>query len=62
MLQIPMGLENDHRGFIDLMSMKALTFEGDYGEEIDRSEIPAEFIELAHEKGKKCSMRFPFFR
>ena len=28
LLQIPIGLENDHRGVIDLVSMKALTFEG----------------------------------
>ena len=47
---MPMGLESDHRGVIDLVSMKALTFEGEHGEELIESEIPAEFIELAREK------------
>ncbi len=50
LLQIPMGLESDHRGVIDLVSMKALTFGGEHGEELIESEIPADFIELAHEK------------
>jgi elongation factor G len=50
LLQIPMGLENDHRGVIDLVSMKALSFQGNHGEEMVEEEIPAEFIELAHAK------------
>jgi elongation factor G len=50
LLQVPMGLEKDHRGVIDLVSMKALTFEGDHGEELIESEIPAEFIDLARAK------------
>jgi elongation factor G len=50
LLQIPMGLENDHRGVIDLVSMKALTFQGKHGEEMVEEEIPAEFIDLAHAK------------
>ncbi len=50
LLQLPMGLEKDHRGVIDLVSMKALTFEGEHGEELIESEIPAEFIDLARAK------------
>ena len=50
LLQVPMGLERDHRGVIDLVSMKALTFEGEHGEELIESEIPAEFIDLARTK------------
>ncbi len=50
LLQVPMGLEKDHRGVIDLVSMKALTFEGEHGEELIESEIPAEFIDLARAK------------
>ena len=45
-----MGLESDHRGVIDLVSMKALTFGGEHGEELIESEIPADFIDLAHAK------------
>ncbi len=50
LLQIPMGLESDHRGIIDLVRMKALAFSGDNGEEITESDIPAEFADLAKEK------------
>ncbi|MDR3567505.1 MAG: elongation factor G [Syntrophobacteraceae bacterium] len=50
MLQVPMGLEKDHRGVIDLVSMKALSFDGEHGEEILETEIPAEFVDLAKEK------------
>ncbi|MBM3312805.1 MAG: GTP-binding protein, partial [Candidatus Aminicenantes bacterium] len=32
LLQLPIGLEDDHRGVIDLVSMKALIFEGRDGE------------------------------
>ncbi len=55
-----MGLENDHQGVIDLVTMKALTFEGEHGEELTETEIPAEFTDLAQaEKGAKCSMPYP---
>ncbi len=50
MLQIPMGLEKDHRGVIDLVSMKALSFDGEHGEELMEIDIPAEFAELARQK------------
>ncbi len=50
MLQVPMGLEKDHAGVIDLVSMKALIFDGDHGEELQETEIPAEYAELAQEK------------
>ena len=44
LLQIPIGLEADHRGVVDLVKMKAYTFEGDRGETIRESEIPAELL------------------
>lgn len=50
MLQIPLGLEHDHRGFVDLISMKAVSFEGEFGEQIVEAEIPDELLELAREK------------
>jgi elongation factor G len=40
MMQLPIGLESDHEGVIDLVSMKAVYFDGDSGEEIRRGEIP----------------------
>jgi len=50
LLQIPLGLESDHRGVIDLIRMKALSFEGDHGEQIVETEIPEEHLELARSK------------
>jgi elongation factor G len=50
MIQLPMGLEKDHNGVIDLVTMKALSFDGDHGEQLLESEIPAEFADLAREK------------
>ena len=39
-MQIPIGLEADHEGVVDLVSMKAVYFEGDRGENIRMEEIP----------------------
>ncbi|RKZ12875.1 elongation factor G, partial [bacterium] len=44
MMQIPIGLEADHRGVIDLVEMKALIFEGENGEKISIEEIPADLL------------------
>jgi len=41
MAQLPIGLEDKHEGVIDLVKMKAVTFEGDNGERVVESEIPA---------------------
>lgn len=42
-LHLPMGLEQDFAGVIDLIAMEALYFEGDYGEQVGRQPIP-EFL------------------
>lgn len=42
MLQLPIGLEADFEGIIDLVRMKAVYFRGDAGEELVIEEIPAE--------------------
>ncbi len=46
-IQIPMGLEANFKGLIDLLKMKAYTFEGEKGEKIIEGEIPAEYLEEA---------------
>ncbi len=46
-LQLPIGLEQDHRGVIDLLTMQALYFEGPSGEEVRATEIPADLAEAA---------------
>ena len=43
LLQIPMGLESDLKGMVDLISQKAIYFEGPNGEDIIEKEIPAEY-------------------
>ncbi|XP_059483292.1 elongation factor G, mitochondrial [Neocloeon triangulifer] len=52
-LQIPIGLEGDLSGVIDLIKQRALYFEGDHGEKIEEKEIPpfmrAEAEERRHE-------------
>ncbi len=39
-LQIPIGLEDQHEGVIDLLTMEAVTFSGDKGTVITRGPIP----------------------
>ncbi|HLG22663.1 MAG TPA: elongation factor G, partial [Candidatus Manganitrophaceae bacterium] len=39
---MPIGLENDYRGTIDLTNMKAYYFDGDNGEIVREEEIPAD--------------------
>tara|TARA_B100002051_G_scaffold276170_3_gene322923 strand:+ start:8725 stop:10887 length:2163 start_codon:yes stop_codon:yes gene_type:complete len=42
-IQIPMGAENDMKGVVDLITMKAYYFEGEMGMEVKEDEIPEEF-------------------
>jgi elongation factor G len=39
-MQIPIGLESDFQGIVDLISMKALYFDGSSGEQVRLEEIP----------------------
>jgi elongation factor G len=50
MMQIPIGLEDKHLGVVDLVTMKALYFEGEDGTEMVEREIPAELLDLAEER------------
>ena len=40
LLQLPIGLEENHEGIVDLIRMKAYTFSGPNGETITESDIP----------------------
>ena len=42
MIQIPMGAGETFEGIIDLVSMKALYFDGNDGEKVREEPIPAE--------------------
>jgi elongation factor G len=44
MMQIPIGLEGDHQGVIDLVTMSAYYFDGDNGETVRETEIPANLM------------------
>ncbi|MBP7738013.1 MAG: elongation factor G [Spirochaetes bacterium] len=46
-LQIPMGTEDAHRGVVDLVTMKALAWTDELGNEIAEAAIPAELAEKA---------------
>ena len=50
LLQLPIGLENDLVGMVDLVIMKAIYFDGDSGEKLRIEEIPAGMIDAALEK------------
>ena len=47
MMQLPIGLEDKLEGVVDLVTMKALYFEGDNGTEIREAEIPSNMLEEA---------------
>ncbi|HEY8494762.1 MAG TPA: elongation factor G [Myxococcota bacterium] len=47
MMQIPIGLEADHQGVIDLVTMEAVRFEGEQGEQVVRGPIPPELEDEA---------------
>jgi elongation factor G len=53
-LQIPIGLESDFCGVVDLLSMKAVYFDGDNGETVRMEEIPMPL--RAHAESKRDEM------
>ncbi len=46
---LPIGAENDFKGIIDLMNMKAYYYENATGTEVDEEEIPADMQDMAEE-------------
>jgi elongation factor G len=52
-LQVPMGAEDQFRGVIDLINMKAITYGNDLGDQIEIGEIPAEYQAQADEWREK---------
>jgi elongation factor G len=49
-LQIPIGLETDHNGVVDLVTMKALYFDGENGEIVRTENIPENLMDIAAKK------------
>ncbi|HEX7083393.1 MAG TPA: elongation factor G [Gaiellaceae bacterium] len=48
-VQIPVGQEDQHRGVVDLVEMRAILYNDDLGTEFELTDIPAELAEQAHE-------------
>ena len=49
-IQWPMGQEDSFKGIIDLVEMRAFTYMDDLGQNIEESDIPAEYADVAEEK------------
>ncbi len=49
-MQLPIGLENEFKGVVDLVAMKAVYFDGSQGEKLRIEEIPEELREEAEAK------------
>jgi elongation factor G len=52
-IQLPIGAEDDFTGIIDLVKMKAEIYTNDLGTEIQETEIPEEYVELAEDWREK---------
>jgi len=50
LMQLPIGLESDHEGVVDLIEMQAIYFDGENGEKVRREEIPEHMLAAAQEK------------
>ncbi len=48
-MQLPIGKEDDFKGVVDLMTMKAFIYNDDLGEDISEVDIPADMAEQAEE-------------
>ena len=46
-MQLPIGLEADFEGVVDLVSMKAIYFDGEKGEKVRLAEIPQDLMQTA---------------
>jgi elongation factor G len=48
-VQLPIGQEEHHRGVVDLVELKAITYEDDLGQVFNVGDVPAELVEQAEE-------------
>ena len=52
-IQLPIGVEENFKGIIDLIRMKSMIYIDDLGTNSDETEIPGEMLELAQEYREK---------
>jgi elongation factor G len=50
MINLPIGAEDQFKGVVDLITMKANFYDGSNGEKIRVEDIPAEMVDIAHTK------------
>ena len=50
LMQLPIGLEADFTGVVDLVTMRAVYFEGDFGDDVREDSIPPELEQEAAER------------
>ena len=48
-IQLPIGAEGDFKGVVDLVTMKAIVYKDDLGQEWGEEDIPADMADAAHE-------------
>ena len=61
MMQLPIGSEDDFKGVVDLITMKANYFDGSHGEIIREEEIPADMKDDAEDYRAKMYDAFSMF-
>ncbi|PON85598.1 Translation elongation factor [Trema orientale] len=52
-MQVPIGLEDDFKGLVDLVQLKAYYFHGSNGEKVVAEDIPADMEDLVAEKRRE---------
>lgn len=52
-IQLPIGVEENFKGIVDLVTMKAIVYTDDLGTTSDLTEIPGDLVELANEYREK---------
>ena len=52
-IQLPIGAEGDFKGIVDLVTMKAIVYKDDLGQDWAEEEIPADMADAAHEARTK---------
>jgi elongation factor G len=52
-IQIPIGAEEQFKGIVDLITMRASIYQDDLGQDIKETEIPADLVEVANEYREK---------
>ena len=56
-IQLPVGEEDQHRGVVDLVEMKAIVYEDDLGQTFTVGDIPAELADAAHGGAPRADRR-----